>query len=164
MGRQDLGKKWEDFFKQSWKRCFPNTFVFRLKDQMTGYKETSGNPCDFLTYTGEALFMVECKEHKGNSIPFTAIPQYDRLLEYKNLNKVYPGCLIWFSEKDKLIWVPILEAEKMVTDGKKSISLKMLDEKLYNIIEIPSIKRRVFLEGDYQYLVNKIRSMYDKQG
>lgn len=40
----------------------------------------------------------------------------------------------------------------MVNDGKKSISLKMLDEKLYNIIEIPSVKKRVFLESDYTIL------------
>lgn len=42
--------------------------------------------------------------------------------------------------------------EKMVLDGKKSISVKMLEEKLYNIIEIPSIKKRVFMESDYSIL------------
>jgi hypothetical protein len=68
---------------------------------MNGYKETSGNPCDFLCFPGtNQLFMVECKEHKGSSIPFTAIPQYDRLLEYKDLPGVYPGVMLWLSEKD----------------------------------------------------------------
>ena len=63
---QNKGKVWEEKFKQDWKKTFPGTFIFRLKDQMTGYKETSGNPCDFLCYPGEnKLFMVECKEHKG---------------------------------------------------------------------------------------------------
>jgi hypothetical protein len=69
--------------------------VFRLKDNMNGYKETSGNPCDFLCFPGEnKLFMIECKEHKGASIPFTAIPQYDRLLEYKDCPGVYPGVML----------------------------------------------------------------------
>lgn len=81
--------------------------MFRLKDQLTGYKETSQNPCDFLCKPTEKLFMVECKEHLGASIPFTAIPQYDRMLEYKDQLDVFPIILIWFSEKDRVIAVPI---------------------------------------------------------
>lgn len=154
MAEKDLGKKWEDYFRQNWARCFPGTFLFRLKDQMTGYKETSGNPCDFITFPGNRLFMVECKEHKGASIPFVAIPQYERLLLFKNQPKVSPGILIWFSEKDKILWVPILEAEKMVLDGRKSIGIKMLEEKLYNIFEVPSVKKRVFLEANYRDLTD----------
>ncbi len=124
-------------FKATWTKQFPGTFAFRLKDQMTGYKETSGNPCDFLCYPGNRLYMVECKEHKGMSIPFTAIIQYQRLLAFKDLMSVSPGVIIWFSEKDIVIWVSIYEMEKMVKDGKKSISLKMLDDDSYNIITIP---------------------------
>jgi hypothetical protein len=68
---------------------------------MNGYKETSGNPCDFLCFPGNnKLFMVECKEHKGASIPFVDIPQYERLLEYKDFPGVYPGVMLWLSEKD----------------------------------------------------------------
>jgi hypothetical protein len=155
MASANKGKSWEEHFRQDWRKCFPNTFIFRLKDQMTGYKETSGNPCDFLCFPGNnQLFMVECKEHKGASIPFTAIPQYERLLEYKNLPGVYPGVLLWLSEKDKVMWISILEMEKMVKDGKKSIGLKMLQEKSYNIIEIPSVKKRVYLDSDYTILTS----------
>ena len=155
MASANKGKSWEEHFRQDWRKCFPNTFIFRLKDQMTGYKETSGNPCDFLCFPrNNQLFMVECKEHKGASIPFTAIPQYERLLEYKNLPGVYPGVLLWLSEKDKVMWISILEMEKMVKDGKKSIGLKMLQEKSYNIIEIPSVKKRVYLDSDYTILTS----------
>lgn len=155
MASANKGKSWEEHFRQDWRKCFPNTFIFRLKDQMTGYKETSGNPCDFFCFPGNnQLFMVECKEHKGASIPFTAIPQYERLLEYKNLPGVYPGVLLWLSEKDKVMWISIIEMEKMVKDGKKSIGLKMLKEKSYNIIEIPSVKKRVYLDSDYTILTS----------
>ena len=155
MASANKGKSWEEHFRQDWRKCFPNTFIFRLKDQMTGYKETSGNPCDFFCFPGNnQLFMVECKEHKGASIPFTAIPQYERLLEYKNLPGVYPGVLLWLSEKDKVMWISILEMEKMVKDGKKSIGIKMLKEKSYNIIEIPSVKKRVYLDSDYTILTS----------
>ena len=129
--------------------------MFRLKDQMTGYKETSGNPCDFLCFPGEnKLFMIECKEHKGASIPFTAIPQYERLLEYKDCPGVYPGVMLWLSEKDIVMWIGIKEMEKMVNDGKKSIGIKMLEDSLYNIMIIPSEKKRIYLESDYKGLLN----------
>lgn len=122
---------------------------------MNGYKETSGNPCDFLCFPGEnKLFMVECKEHKGASIPFTAIPQYDRLLEYKDCPGVYPGVMLWLSEKDIVMWIGIKEMEKMVKDGKKSIGIKMLEDTLYNIMIIPSEKKRIYLESDYTSLLN----------
>lgn len=149
------GKAWEDKFRQDWRKCFPNTFIFRLKDQMTGYKETSGNPCDFLCFPGNnELFLVECKEHKGASIPFTAIPQYDRLLEYQGLPGVRAGVVLWLSEKDRVFWISIDEMEKMVKDGKKSIGLKMFEDKSYNIIEIPSVKKRVYLDSDYTVLID----------
>ncbi len=121
---------------------------------MNGYKETSGNPCDFLCFPGEKLFMVECKEHKGASIPFTAIPQYERLLEFKGLPRVFPGVMLWLSEKDLVMWISIVEMEKMVKDGKKSIGIKMLDEKSYNIVVIPSEKKRVYMDSDYSILTS----------
>lgn len=166
--KTDLGKKWEEVFKQNWKKCFPNTFVFRLKDQMTGYKETSGNPCDFLCFTGRNLFMVECKEHEGASIPFSVIPQYERLLDYKGISRVKPGILIWFSEKDTVIWVPIETAEKIYTNGEKSIGLRLLDQKdkfgnkLYNIIVLPAEKKRVFMDVDYNYLEQMVGENIDE--
>jgi penicillin-binding protein-related factor A (putative recombinase) len=149
------GKAWEDKFRQDWRRCFPNSFIFRLKDQMTGYKETSGNPCDFLCFPGNGeLFLIECKEHKGASIPFTAIPQYDRLHEYQGLPGVRAGVVLWLSDKDRVFWISIEEMEKMVKDGKKSIGLKMFEDKSYNILEIPSIKKRVYLDSDYTVLID----------
>jgi hypothetical protein len=53
------------------------------------------------------------------------------------------------------MWISINEMEKMVKDGKKSIGIKMLEDSLYNIVVIPSEKKRVFLDADYSILVNK---------
>lgn len=169
MAKTDIGKKFEERFRLDWKKCFPNTLVFRLHDQMTGYKETSQNPCDFLCFPGDTLFMVECKAHAGASIPFSVIPQYERLLDYKGLINVFPGVMVWLYEKDTVIWVSIEEMEKMVKDGEKSIGLRMIDskkpyKKLYNIVEIPSKKLRTFMESDYTFLVNKLKEEnYDRQ-
>lgn len=106
--------------------------------------------------------MVECKAHAGASIPFSVIPQYNRLLEYKDFVNVFPGIVVWLYEKDIVFWVSIKEMEKMVNDGEKSIGLRMMDskkpyKKLYNIVEIPSKKLRTFMESDYTFLVNKLK-------
>jgi len=148
------GKIFEDKFRENWKKCFPKTFIYRLPDQMTGFKLTSQNPCDFLCFPGEVLFMIECKSHDGASIPFAAIPQYERLLEYGHMKNVCPGIVIWFKEKDKVIWVHIDVAEKIYTDGNKSIQLKMLTDNKYDIKELPSVKKRVYLDTDYTYLAD----------
>ena len=148
------GKAWEAKFAQDWEKSFPNTFIFRFKDQMTGYKDTSGNPCDFLCFVSGKLFLVECKEHKGASIPVSAIPQYERLLKYKDIPDVYPGVMLWLSEKNVVLWISIKEMEKMVNADKKSIGLKMLTDDTYKIVQIPSEKKRVFLDSDYSVLLS----------
>ena len=148
------GKSFELHFKENWLKCFPNTFFYRLPDQMNGYLTTSQNPCDFIAFVNRKLFLLECKSHDGASIPFSAIPQYERLLKYKDLKYVVSGVIIWFKEKDRVIWVPIQTMEKLVNDGFKSIQLKILDKKTYNFIEIPATKKRVFMECDYSCLAN----------
>lgn len=152
----NYGKKFEEKFKGDWKKCFPSSFLLRLNDQITGYLTTSQNACDFISFTRKSLFLIECKSHDGASIPFSAIPQYERLLAYKDMEDVYPVIIIWFKEKDKVLGVPIHEAEKMVKNGEKSIGLRMLDKKSYNIIDIPSVKKRVFMDTDYKYLVEEL--------
>jgi hypothetical protein len=159
MASQDIGKKFEERFKKDYIQCFPDTLIYRLPDQQSGYAGGgSANPCDFMCYPGNCVLMVECKAHAKASIPFSAIPQYERLLDYKGKYKTFPGVVVWFYEKDTVIWVSIEEMEKMVSDGEKSIGLRMIDDKKpykksYNIITIPSTKLRTFMESDYKYLV-----------
>lgn len=147
------GKIFEDKFKEDWKKCFPKTFFLRLNDTLGGFKNIN-TPCDYLCFPGKKLFMIECKSHDGASIPFSVIPQYERLLEYKHYENVVPGIVMWFKEKDKIIWADILTLENIYNDGNKSIQLKMLNDDKYNLKEIPSVKKRVYLEADYTYLVN----------
>ena len=160
----DIGKKFEERFRKDYKRCFPGTLIYRLPDQQSGYAGGgSTNPCDFLCFTGNEVLMVECKATKGMSINFSKIRQYDRMLDYKGLEKTYPGVVIWFYEKDIVLWVSIDEMVKMVNDGEKSIGLRMIDskkpyKKSYNIITVPSSKLRTFMESDYDYLVKQLEA------
>ena len=157
MASNTIGKKWENKFASTWVKQFPEKLIYRLPDQQSGYAGEGGsNPCDFLCYPGDCVLMVECKAKSGASINFSEIRQYEKMLDYRGLYKTYIGVLVWFYEKDTIIWVSIEEMEKMVTDGEKSIGLRMMKEnypKKYRIINIPATKLRTFMEADLNYLV-----------
>lgn len=152
---ESLGKKFESKFAQDWKKAFPNTFLYRLHDQMTGYKITSQNPCDFLAFHHKQLWMLECKETKENTFNFAKLTQYENLLSYADFEDINTYVIIWFSQHDKVIAVTAKEVEHMKRDNLKSINIKTTDKTLYNIIDIPSVKRRVFLDSDYTVLLKK---------
>ena len=40
VNKVNRGKQFESRFQKDWKRCFPNTLVLRLKDDMSGYYVT----------------------------------------------------------------------------------------------------------------------------
>lgn len=148
-----LGKQWEAKVKQGLKESFPDGFIYRLPDQITGNKFTSQNPCDFFTFAQGKFFLIECKQHKGASIPFTAIPQYERLLQYKDKPNVYAGVIIWFSQHDKVFWCDIKQLQKMVADGRKSVRIKIIQEGLYNILQVPGTKLRVFIRPNMRSIL-----------
>lgn len=153
---ENRGKIWEKKFLEDWKKSFPNTFLFRIPDQVTGYKTTSQNPCDYIAFVDNLLFLIECKSHKGASIPFDAIPQYERLLAYEGMKDVIPGVIVWFMEKDRVIWVPLNTMTQMKKDGEKSIKLsKLYPGSNYYYLEIPAKKLRVFMQCDYKLIVDR---------
>lgn len=124
----------------------------RLNDSVGGFSNVN-TPCDFIAFTHKSLFLLECKSHDGNSIPFSAMPQLDRLLKFEGIDDVYAGFVIWFKDKDILLWVDANVAEQIRNDGHKSISLSLLKDNKYNIFIIPSTKERVYLTGDYTSLL-----------
>ena len=148
----NIGKLFEERFAKDWRESFPESFIFRLHDQMSGYKVVSRNPCDFICYQNGKLYLIECKSHKGASMPIANIRQYEDLLKYSNIEGVFPGVILWLIEKDTIIFIPIKTIQQMVLDGKKSIGLKSLNEYEDKIIEIPSKKIRTFMKSDYTVL------------
>lgn len=148
----DKGKLWEEHFKRTWKTQFPQTFIFRLKDDVSGFKNVAQNPCDFLCLPTKKLFMIECKAHKGASIPFDAMPQYERLLDYKDLQNVNPGFLVWLYEKDIVFWCPVYVAEQIYKSGERSIGIRHFND--YDIIVLPIEKKRVNVFPDYSIMLD----------
>lgn len=137
-----------DFIKVS------GSFIYRLQDIVNGYKTTSQNPCDFIGYIKPNIFLLEAKSISGNTFPITTFTQFSRLIQYDNIPGLRRGVVIWYTEKDRVIYVPISSIDKMLKDGKKSINIRTIDNDGYEFIEIPSVKKRVYMDSDYSVLCN----------
>lgn len=160
---RDLGKDFERHFKEDFEKI-EGVSAIRIYDTQ-GKNKGVTNICDFICYKYPQIFLLECKSHAGNTFPiqsknketgrFKPFRQYSKLLKYKNKKGMKVGLILWFYERDKIIFVDISELEKMILDEKRSINVKDIDEKLYNIIEIPSIKKQTFMKSDYSILLEE---------
>ena len=145
------GKQFEERFKKDWLESFPNSTITRLYDNTSGYVAIS-NISDYICYNHPYQFFIECKSHKGASIPFDKITQYDKMKDVVGVKGVRAGIVLWLYDKDKVFYIPISTITEMKKDDKKSVGLKAVEEG-YNIIEIPSEKLRVFMKSDYSCLM-----------
>ena len=149
---KNYGKEFEQKFKEDWLKSFPDGFLCRLPDQMSGYKTTSKNLCDFIGFNLNTLYLIECKSCRGASIPMGNITQYDKLKEKIGIKGVRVGVVLWLVDKDKVLYIPMSTIKQLKENGEKSIGIRHLTE--YNIKEIPSVKKRVFMDSDYSILLN----------
>lgn len=147
------GKQFEVKFKEDFKRSFPNSTIDRIYDTTNGYK-TISNISDFIGYNYPNIYYLECKSHQGNTFPLTNLTQYDKLKAKVGIKGVRAGVVLWFIDHDKVCYVPISTITQLKKDDKKSVNVKMLEDKSYNIYEIPSVKKRVFLDSDYSILAD----------
>ena len=148
-----VGKQFERKFKEDFLRTIQESTIDRLVDSVSGYKSIS-NISDFIGYKKPNIFYFECKTIKGKSFPFANLSQYDKLNNKVGIPGVRVGIVIWYYEYDRVFYIPISTITKIKKDGSKSISLTTIDKKVYNIVEIPSIKKRVFMDSDYSVLLN----------
>lgn len=142
------GKQFEEKFKQDFS-SIPDTSVDRLYDVMNGYKNIK-QVSDFICYMYPNIFYCECKTHKGASLPLCNIRQYDNLKRKVGIKGVRSGIILWLYEKDKVFYIPTRTITKLKEDGEKSVGLRHIG--IYDIFEIPSVKKRVFMDSDYTYL------------
>lgn len=147
----NYGKKFEKKFAYDFQKTVVGSTIDRLYDQVSGYK-TICNISDFIGYIYPTIMYLECKSHQGNTFPFTALRQYDDLIKKMDIHGVRTGVVLWMIDHDKVVYIPIKSVKQMKEDGCKSFNIKMLDEKKYRIIEIPSVKKRVFMDSDYSVM------------
>jgi len=148
MAAKSKGKKFEDIFRGDWEES-TQSFCYRLYDVTTGYAGQS-TPCDFICYKYPLIYLMECKSHAKNTLPFTDFPQYERLLPFKDIKGLVAGSVIWFYDHDKVVWVPIQTWEKIKKEDGKSFNIKMLDDPDYECWEIPSVKKRIYMASEYK--------------
>lgn len=147
------GKQFEQKFKNDFSKI-GGSFIYRLQDIVNGYRTTSANICDFICYIYPNIFLIELKSIGGNTFPITNLTQFEKLKSFSNIPGLHKGVIIWYTEKDKEIYVPISTIDKMIKDGKKSVNIRTIDEEGYEYLEIPVVKKRVFLDADYSVLHN----------
>lgn len=144
------GKQFEEKFKKDFS-SIPDSSVDRLYDVTTGYKNIK-QVCDFIAYFYPTIFYIECKSHKGASLPLSNITQYESLKTKVGIRGVRSGVVLWLYEKDKVFYIPTRTITQLKEDGEKSVGLRHIGK--YDIFEIPSVKKRVFMDSDYTYLKN----------
>lgn len=149
------GKKFESKFREGWEKCFPNSFILRLNDQMSGYKGFSQNLCDFICFNEGVLYLIECKTHAGNTFPLEKLTQYDKLVQKVGIKGVRTGVVLWlYDHEDCIVYIPISTVTKLKEDGKKSFNVKMVGDSNYPSIKLHSVKRRTFYDTDYSALMD----------
>lgn len=152
MAKINRGKQFEEKVKADLKKI-NDSALLRLPDQVSGYKLTSQNPCDFIWFWRGKMFLFECKATYGTTVNIKAkIRQYESLLSFKNITGCFPGVIVWFEDFNKVYFVPITTVEKMVQSGEKSININKLEKYKDLVIDIPSEKKRVFMDSNYAVL------------
>lgn len=146
----NLGKSFEEKFKQDWVKTFPDSFIMRLYDQVSGYKTVSRNISDFICYKKPYFYIIECKSHAGASFPFEKLIQYDKMVSFIDIPGIVIGVVLFLYDKDLVLFVPLKTIKQMKEDGLKSVGIKHLDS--YDILKIPSKKLRVYMDSDYSCL------------
>lgn len=140
----------------------PEISIDRIFDSVSGYKNIS-NISDLIFYKYPFICYGEIKSHLGNTFPITNLTQYEKLIAKKGIKGVRAGVILWFIDHDKVLWIPIETFEKLKNEGAKSVNVK-LDYDKYNILEIPSVKRRVFMDSDYSVLFSKWEKELEENG
>ena len=146
------GKAFESRFRLQWQETVPDSFIYRLNDQVSGYKGTSRNVSDFICYKKPIIYLIECKSHEGNTFPLATLRQYDELIQYDDIPGVEPGVILWMVDHDKVLWIPISTFKRLKDENKKSFNIKMINE--YKCLELPSKKLRTFMSTNYSALID----------
>lgn len=152
--RNNLGKKFEDAVQQSFDNV-SNVSIDRLRDAPKKLKGVD-NPSDFIVYKKPHEIYVECKSHKGNTLPFSCIrqKQLEGMTE-KSMNEgVIAGFMIWFIDHDLTVWVSIDIINTLIWFGYKSLNIKDLSKIPHKVV--PGRKKRVYFEYDMKQFLEDL--------
>lgn len=146
MTKNNKGKKFEEVIKKAFLNV-PDVSIDRFRDAPKKLKNVD-NPSDFVVYKFPHELYVECKSHKGNTLPFFCIreEQIKGMLQKSLLQGVTAGLIVWYIDHDLTVWIPIDVVITLMNFGYKSINIKDLDKMPHLVI--PGIKKRVYFDYD----------------
>ena len=156
---QNRGKKFEDIIRKAFE-AIPDVSVDRLRDAPRKLKGVD-NPSDFIVYKKPHEIYVECKSHKGNTLPFSCIreEQIRGMFEKAKIEGVKAGVIIWYIDHDLTVWIPIEEVVYWKDIGNKSINIKNIQDKHTERIRhivIQGKKKRVYFEYDMNKFLEEL--------
>lgn len=154
MTKSNKGKVFEEVIKKSFLKV-DGVDVTRLRDGMRKQKGVD-NPSDFIVYKYPYEVYVECKSHKGNTLPFSCIreEQIRGMQEKSMTNGVKAGVILWFIDHDLTVWIPIREIRFLINAGKKSINIKELDQISHIVIQ--GKKKRIYFDYDMEDFLRRL--------
>lgn len=105
MAKKDAGKLFEEDIKKSIPEDF---YIERYKDDTARFSGVS-NPADFRLYKYPLTFLLECKSHKGKSLPLAKIRnnQIKGMYKASKYMGIYAGFLINFRDLEETYYVPV---------------------------------------------------------
>ncbi len=138
------GKKFEDIIRKAFE-AMPDVSVDRLRDAPRKLKGVD-NPSDFIVYKKPHEIYVECKSHKGNTLPFSCIreEQLKGMGEKSLIDGVKAGIIIWYIDHDLTVWIPICDVLWWFKEGNKSINVKDLSKMKHIVIQ--GKKKRIYFD------------------
>lgn len=126
-------------------------FKRRIKDDMGGFKGVC-NDCDIEIFRKPMLVLMECKSHKGKSIPFTDIRdnQLDGLLKVSGVEGVRTGFIFNFRDYEESYWIKAVDVAKYIMEGsRKSFPIDWCREVG---LKVDAVKKRT----RYRYNIEKL--------
>ena len=161
--QKNKGKAFEEVIRT----CFeatPGVSIDRLRDAPRKLKNVD-NPSDFIVYKYPYEVYVECKSHKGNTLPFSCIreEQIRGMFEKAKIEGVKAGVIIWYIDHDLTVWIPIEEVVFWRDIGNKSINIKNIQDKHTERIRhivIQGKKKRIYFDYDME---DFLRRLYDRK-
>ena len=158
MTKANKGKIFEDVIKKSFEKA-QGVSIDRLRDAPKKMKNVD-NPSDFIVYKYPYEIYVECKSHKGNTLPFSCIreEQIRGMYEKSKIHGVKAGVICWFIDHDITVWFPIEAVMNHILADQKSFNVKKLE--IYKFagecIVIEGKKKRVYFDYDMEDFLRRL--------
>lgn len=142
---KNQGKIFEQDFRASLNLDNPDLFFYRFKDGTASWggnqqnnfvRFQNYNIADEMIFYKGTLFILELKNHKGKSLPFSCIreKQFEEMYKASFKKNVFPMLIIFFSDVQECYAIKIIDVIRFKGENiSKSISLSFIRQNGFKI-------------------------------